>query len=124
VSLSNTSVHAILGDATVVVVHKGLDDRRASPRRTLTPHLPRLSSAESGSHASDRDDAIRQCGQALIDVEAVDPAYMEAMLERERSISTYAGEGVAIPMRRCRARRRYGVTRSLCCRPGRRRLGW
>ena len=47
--------------------------------------------------AADRDDAIRQCGQTLVDVGAVDPAYVEAMLERERSISTYVGEGVAIP---------------------------
>jgi PTS system mannitol-specific IIA component len=47
--------------------------------------------------ATDRDDAIRRCGQALVDVGAVDPAYVEAMLERERSISTYVGEGVAIP---------------------------
>ncbi|WP_308209930.1 PTS sugar transporter subunit IIA [Actinomadura madurae] len=28
---------------------------------------------------------------------AVEPAYIDAMLERERSISTYLGEGVAIP---------------------------
>jgi PTS system mannitol-specific IIA component len=47
--------------------------------------------------ATDRDDAIRQCGQTLVDIEAVDPAYVDAMLERERSISTYVGEGVAIP---------------------------
>ena len=47
--------------------------------------------------ATDRDDAIRQCGQTLVSVGAVDPAYVEAMLERERSISTYVGEGVAIP---------------------------
>jgi len=47
--------------------------------------------------ATDRDDAIRQCGQTLVDIAAVDPAYVEAMLERERSISTYVGEGVAIP---------------------------
>jgi PTS system mannitol-specific IIA component len=47
--------------------------------------------------ATDRDDAIRQCGQALVDVGAVDPEYVAAMLERELSISTYVGEGVAIP---------------------------
>jgi mannitol PTS system EIIA component len=47
--------------------------------------------------ATDRDDAIRQCGQTLVDIGAVAPAYVEAMLERERSISTYVGEGVAIP---------------------------
>ncbi len=47
--------------------------------------------------AADRDEAIRLCGQALVDVGAVAPAYVESMLERERSISTHVGEGVAIP---------------------------
>jgi PTS system mannitol-specific IIA component len=47
--------------------------------------------------AADRDEAIRHCGQTLVDIEAVDPTYVEAMLEREQSISTYVGEGVAIP---------------------------
>jgi mannitol PTS system EIIA component len=48
-------------------------------------------------HAADRQEAIVRCGQILVDVGAVEPAYVEAMLERERSISTYVGEGVAIP---------------------------
>lgn len=47
--------------------------------------------------AVDRDDAIRRCGEALVAIGAVDPAYVEAMLARERSISTYVGEEVAIP---------------------------
>ena len=47
--------------------------------------------------AADRDDAIRQCGDALVRAGAVEPAYVDTMLERERSISTYVGEGVAIP---------------------------
>jgi mannitol PTS system EIIA component len=47
--------------------------------------------------AANRDDAIRRCGEALVGIGAVDPAYVEAMLARERSISTYVGEEVAIP---------------------------
>jgi PTS system mannitol-specific IIA component len=47
--------------------------------------------------AADRDDAIRQAGAALIAAGAVDPSYVDAMLERENSVSTYVGEGVAIP---------------------------
>ncbi|MFD1546354.1 PTS sugar transporter subunit IIA [Nonomuraea guangzhouensis] len=47
--------------------------------------------------AADRDDAIRRCGRALVDVGAVAEPYIEAMLEREQTISTYVGEGVAIP---------------------------
>ena len=47
--------------------------------------------------ATDRDDAIRRCGAVLVEIGAVDPTYVETMLARERSISTYVGEGVAIP---------------------------
>ena len=47
--------------------------------------------------AADRDAAIRRCGEVLVGTGAVDDSYVEAMLERERSISTYVGEGVAIP---------------------------
>jgi PTS system mannitol-specific IIA component len=47
--------------------------------------------------AADRDDAISTCGNLLVEIGAVDPTYVEAMLARERSISTYVGEGVAIP---------------------------
>lgn len=47
--------------------------------------------------AGSRDEAIRRCGALLVDIGAVAPAYVDAMLDRERSISTYIGEGVAIP---------------------------
>lgn len=47
--------------------------------------------------AADRDEAIRRCGRALVEVGAVAEPYIDAMLEREQSISTYVGEGVAIP---------------------------
>ena len=47
--------------------------------------------------AASRDDAIRRCGGVLVEIGAVDPAYVGTMLAREQSISTYVGEGVAIP---------------------------
>jgi mannitol/fructose-specific phosphotransferase system IIA component len=50
-----------------------------------------------GSIASSRDDAILQAGRALEETGAVDPGYADAMLERERGISTSVGEGFAIP---------------------------
>ncbi|WP_433072978.1 PTS sugar transporter subunit IIA [Dactylosporangium sp. CA-052675] len=50
-----------------------------------------------GERAGSRDEAIRRCGAVLVEIGAVGPAYVEAMLERERSVSTYIGEGVAIP---------------------------
>ena len=47
--------------------------------------------------ATDRDDAIRQTGSALLEAGAIDASYIDAMLERERSVSTFLGEGIAIP---------------------------
>jgi PTS system mannitol-specific IIA component len=58
----------------------------------LDPRAIRLNASATG-----RDDAIRQCGEALLAVGAVEEAYLDTMIERERSISTYVGEGVAIP---------------------------
>ncbi|MGI8331736.1 PTS sugar transporter subunit IIA [Actinomadura scrupuli] len=49
------------------------------------------------AHADDQESAIRLCGQALVGIGAVGPDYIPAMLARESSISTYLGEGVAIP---------------------------
>jgi PTS system mannitol-specific IIA component len=50
-----------------------------------------------GERAADKYEAIALCGQALVDCGAVEPAYVPAMREREDSVSTYIGEGVAIP---------------------------
>jgi PTS system mannitol-specific IIA component len=48
-------------------------------------------------HAADKSEAILACGRALLEAGAVTEEYLPAMLEREQSITTYIGEGVAIP---------------------------
>ncbi|MDL4771860.1 PTS sugar transporter subunit IIA [Actinomadura xylanilytica] len=63
-----------------------------SAARLLDPRAIRLD-----ARAADRDDAIRQCGRVLAEAGAVTAAYTESMLEREQSVSTHLGEGVAIP---------------------------
>jgi mannitol PTS system EIIA component len=50
-----------------------------------------------GLRAGDRFDAVAQAGRALVAIGAVDEPYVDAMLERERSLSTYLGEGFALP---------------------------
>ena len=50
-----------------------------------------------GLRASDRFDAVRQSGNVLVEIGAVEAPYVDAMLERERQISTSMGEGFAIP---------------------------
>jgi len=47
--------------------------------------------------ARTRDDAIREAGQLLVDAGAVEPAYLDAMAQREQTVSTYMGSYLAIP---------------------------
>ncbi|MBU8868164.1 PTS mannitol transporter subunit IICBA [Paenarthrobacter aromaticivorans] len=47
--------------------------------------------------ARDRDTAIDEAGQLLLDRGAVDVSYVHAMHEREESVSTYMGSFLAIP---------------------------
>ncbi len=47
--------------------------------------------------ATSKDDAIREAGQLLVDAGAVTPEYVDAMFEREKSVSTYMGNYLAIP---------------------------
>lgn len=44
-----------------------------------------------------KEEAIHAAGQLLFDAGCVDEAYLEAMQEREKIVSTYAGNFVAIP---------------------------
>lgn len=50
-----------------------------------------------GRTATSREDAIDQVGRMLLKLGAVEEEYLAAMHEREKSVSTFLGEGVAIP---------------------------
>jgi PTS system mannitol-specific IIC component len=47
--------------------------------------------------ATTRDDAITEAGQLLVAAGAVDASYVDSMHEREQSVSTHMGNGLAIP---------------------------
>jgi len=58
----------------------------------LAPGSIRLASS-----AADWEEAVRQVGELLVAAGAVVPGYVDLMVERDRDISTYVGEGFAIP---------------------------
>jgi len=47
--------------------------------------------------ARTHDEAVREAGELLVEAGAVTPAYVDAMFRREASISTFMGNGLAIP---------------------------
>jgi mannitol/fructose-specific phosphotransferase system IIA component len=50
-----------------------------------------------GLRAADRMDAVAQAGEVLMAIGAVERPYLDAMVERELSLSTFLGEGFALP---------------------------
>ena len=57
----------------------------------------KLSAIELNGTATAKNEAIREAGALLVAVGAVDDSYIESMFERERSVSTYMGNLLAIP---------------------------
>ena len=47
--------------------------------------------------AKSKEEAIAQCGDLLVQTGCVTPNYVKGMLAREKIMSTYLGNGVAIP---------------------------
>lgn len=58
----------------------------------LTPET-----VELGATLKSRDEAIRRAGALLVENGHVDDRYVDSMFEREKSVSTYMGNAVAIP---------------------------
>ncbi len=56
-----------------------------------------LSQIKVPGTARTKDDAIREAGAILVEAGAVTPDYVDAMFEREKSVSTYMGNYLAIP---------------------------
>jgi len=62
--------------------------------------VPEVLTAEAvllGGTATTRDEAIDEAGRLLVAIGAVDESYVAAMHERETSVSTFMGNGLAIP---------------------------
>ncbi len=58
----------------------------------MTPEMVRIHAGPAT-----RDEAMREAADLLIAAGAVTEAYYEAMQDRERSVSTFMGNGLAIP---------------------------
>ncbi|MBG6239029.1 PTS system mannitol-specific IIA component [Mycetocola sp. CAN_C7] len=63
----------------------------------MTDQILTVSTVVAAGSATTRDEAIREAGELLVTAGAVTPAYVDAMLEREGSVSTYMGNYLAIP---------------------------
>jgi len=56
-----------------------------------------LSQIKVPGTARNKEESIREAGEILVNAGAVDPEYIDSMYEREKSVSTYMGNYLAIP---------------------------
>jgi PTS system mannitol-specific IIC component len=68
-----------------------------APAASSAPSLLAKQSIRLNGTATTRDEAITEAGELLVAAGAVDASYVESMHERERSVSTFMGNGLAIP---------------------------
>jgi mannitol/fructose-specific phosphotransferase system IIA component len=59
--------------------------------------LLRMEDIEMRYAYDDYETALRLTGQKLIDAGSILPSYIEGMLAREHALSTYIGNGIAVP---------------------------
>lgn len=59
-------------------------------------HFLTEASVKMEGTAANKDDAIREAGQILVDLKCVGPEYIDSMIQRDNDFSTYLGNGVAI----------------------------
>jgi PTS system mannitol-specific IIA component len=60
-------------------------------------HLLPASSIDLHATATSREDAVRQAGALLVASGSVEREYVDEMLDRERAVSTFVGDGIAMP---------------------------
>ncbi|MGM0240663.1 PTS sugar transporter subunit IIA [Enterococcus sp. AZ103] len=60
-------------------------------------HVFNLKNIELNQKLSSKEEAIKTCGAILVNNGYVKPEYIQSMLAREEVLSTYMGNGIAIP---------------------------
>ncbi|MGC9494460.1 PTS mannitol transporter subunit IICBA [Vibrio genomosp. F10] len=68
-----------------------------------------------GLKANNKNDAIRFAGKKLVELGYVEPEYVDAMFEREKLVSTYLGESIAVPHGTVEAKDRVKKTGIVIC---------
>jgi PTS system mannitol-specific IIA component len=63
----------------------------------MTAEILTKETVRLNAEVNNQEDAIELAGRLLVEKGCVEEPYIEAMFEREKSVSTYMGNGVAIP---------------------------
>lgn len=76
---------------------KAVEKEDSKPAASANKEILKKENIKLGLESVKRAEAIKKAGQLLVDSGYVDQDYVDAMLDREQEMSTYIGQGVAIP---------------------------
>ncbi len=68
-----------------------------SKKKTEKLELLYRENVQVNENAASKEEVIRQAGQLLVDKGYVNPSYVDAMIKREETCSTFMGNGLALP---------------------------
>lgn len=68
-----------------------------SKKKTEKLELLYRENVQVNENAKTKEEVIRQAGQLLVDKGYVNPSYVDAMIKREETCSTFMGNGLALP---------------------------
>jgi len=63
----------------------------------MSSNLIQIAGVHLDATASSSEEAVRLCGEKLLELGAIDQSYVDAMWEREQAFSSAIGFGLAIP---------------------------
>lgn len=72
-------------------------EKKSRQQTSLNTEILKKENIKLGLKSIQKTEAIKMAGELLVKSDYVDPDYIDAMLDREKEMSTYIGEGVAIP---------------------------
>lgn len=81
------------GDAPAVTSVEPVEEEK----KAISKDVLLRSGIELGLPSCSKEEAIRHAGELLVKQGCVEPSYVDAMLDREKLVTTYMGMGVAIP---------------------------
>ena len=84
-------------DAPAAAAEDAVDEAAEHAEKSLKKDVIIRESIRLNQPSVSKEEAIRRAGELLVERGCVEPAYIDAMLEREKLVSTYMGMGIAIP---------------------------
>lgn len=96
-NLDNLFMQLTTADAPVAAAEETTEETTEEKQEGEKKKILNAESIDLNLKPVSKEDAIRHAGEILVEQGCVEPEYVDAMLDREKIVTTYMGMGLAIP---------------------------